>query len=546
MADASNWEEAMHTSICTALAGILSLLSLAACGPSTGSVSAVDPPVGIYDEQVEGSNAVIYADTPEILRYYVPDTGWQEREMEAPEETCTLTLAAASQGAETQAQQFLQGQTDTLTLKTGEFVVVELNGAHWITRTEVGLEAGGPLEVWITDGTGSNRYRADTLTQSGSIAYDARTLCSYLKLQCPETEDLVQISRLQVSGIPTLYEQVLRQLPEDKEVLGARDEENPLSIYRLPLNESVCSLADKLLNGMQDLTDHEKIMVFMQYISEWYVGLDNGLHYLALGSYIESCGGYSNVLAALAATQGLDARIVNLHNYPQNNGHTVCEIYYDGAWHIYDPTHGAFYTSTPENRVSPTVLSYEELSAGKGDSPEITCVVTAPERLTSETSYGFLGPAIYEKANPQGPIGPTQMMFFPLNMDLSTGDSRITRKEYTTAYQGISYIGAANMNTQQLWTIDGLTLGQRYQFILTAVAVGGEIGGDFVARVAGERATIAQNAQHTFNNASPDSMEWVIEFIAQSDTVRLLLSHDYQGPDYHYITTESFELRACS
>lgn len=60
MADASNWEEAMHTSICTALAGILSLLSLAACGPSTGSVSAVDPPVGIYDEQVEGSNAVIY------------------------------------------------------------------------------------------------------------------------------------------------------------------------------------------------------------------------------------------------------------------------------------------------------------------------------------------------------------------------------------------------------------------------------------------------------------------------------------------------------
>lgn len=169
-----------------------------------------------------------------------------------------------------------------------------------------------------------------------------------------------------------------------------------------------------------------------------------------------------------------------------------------------------------ENRVSPTVLSYEELSAGKGDSPEITCVVTAPERLTSETSYGFLGPAIYEKANPQGPIGPTQMMFFPLNMDLSTGDSRITRKEYTTAYQGISYIGAANMNTQQLWTIDGLTLGQRYQFILTAVAVGGEIGGDFVARVAGERATIAQNAQHTFNNASPDSMEWVIESLLPS------------------------------
>ena len=546
MADASNWEEAMHTSICTALAGILSLLSLAACGPSTGSVSTVDPPVGIYDEQVEGSNAVIYADTPEILRYYVPDTGWQEREMEAPEETCTLTLAAASQGTETQAQQFLQGQTDTLTLKAGEFVVVELNGAHWITRTEVGLEAGGPLEVWITDGTGSNRYRADTLTQSGSIAYDARTLCSYLKLQCPETEDLVQISRLQVSGIPTLYEQVLRQLPEDQEVLGPRDEENPLSIYRRPLNKSVYSLADHLLNGMQDLTDHEKIMVFMQYISEWYVGLDNGQHYLALGSYIESCGGYSNVLAALAATQGLDARIVNLHNYPKNNGHTVCEIYYDGAWHIYDPTYGAFYTSTPENKVSPTVLSYEELSAGAGNASNITCVVIDPDRLTSEASYGFLGPAIYEKADPKGIVSGENPMHYPLTISYKEGGTTIDRSQFDTSRQGISVLGSAYICFMQDWTLDGLTPGQKYQFILTADFVGGETGGDFEAHVTGEQAAIVRNGTHSFNNASPESMEWVIEFIAQADTVQLLFSHEYRGPDYHYITTNSFELRACS
>ena len=291
---------------------------------------------------------------------------------------------------------------------------------------------------------------------------------------------------------------------------------------------------------------HEKIMVFMQYISEWYVGLDNGQHYLALGSYIESCGGYSNVLAALAATQGLDARIVNLHNYPKNNGHTVCEIYYDGDWHIYDPTYGAFYTSTPENKVSPTVLSYEELSAGAGNASNITCVVIDPDRLTSEVSYGFLGPAIYEKADPKGIVSGENPMHYPLTISYKEGGTTIDRSQFDTSRQGISVLGSAYICFMQDWTLDGLTPGQKYQFILTADFVGGETGGDFEAHVTGEQAAIVRNGTHSFNNASPESMEWVIEFIAQADTVQLLFSHEYRGPDYHYITTNSFELRACS
>ena len=495
MAVASNWEETMHTSICTALAGILSLLSLAACGPSTGSVSAVDPPVGIYDEQVEGSNAVIYADTPEILRYYVPDTGWQEREMEAPEEVCTLTLAAASQGTETQAQQFLQGQTDTLTLKAGEF-------------------------------------------------YDARTLCAYLKLQCPETEDVVQISDLQVSGIPTLYEQVLRQLPEDKEVLGARDEKNPLSIFRIPLRESIYRLADALLAGTEGLTDHEKIMVFMEFISDFYIGSEvHSSDELGCRTYIGACGGYSNLLAALANTQEIPARLLTLGNYPVNDGHAVCEVYYDGAWHLYDPTYGAYYTSTPEDRVSPEVLSFADLSTGAGDAPDITCVVTVPDRLTSEASYGFLGPAIYEKANPKGVLDSTTPMHYPLFITYTEGGTTIDRSQFDASRQGITFLGITSTNYMQDWTLDGLTPGQKYQFILTADFVGGEIGGDFIASAAASGGRITQNAQHTFNNNAPESMEWVIDFTAEASTVQIKLSHHYQGPDYHYITTESFAIR---
>lgn len=103
-------------------------------------------------------------------------------------------------------------------------------------------------------------------------------------------------------------------------------------------------------------------------------------------------------------------------------------------------------------------------------------------------------------------------------------------------------MGVAYINYLQDWTIDGLTPGQQYQFIVTADCVGGEIGGDFQARVTADHATIVQNETHIFNNASPESMEWVIEFIAQADTVQLLLSHGYQGPDYHYISLQSFAI----
>lgn len=38
-------------------------------------------------------------------------------------------------------------------------------------------------------------------------------------------------------------------------------------------------------------------------------------------------------------------------------------------------------------------------------------------------------------------------------------------------------------------------------------------------------------------------MEWVIEFTAQSDAVELDLTHDYRGPEYHYIRPIQFELQ---
>ena len=518
-------------------------LAMTGCG-SMGVPSTDIPeiPLREYDDRIEGSNAVIMADTPQELRYCIPDTGWQTSEMEAAEEVCDLFAIASSEGLEEQAAQFIQGEVDSLNLSAGEFVVVEVNGAHWLSSIEMQLSPNSSLEVSITDGAASKEFDTKLLTKTGTIDYEDRTLCNYIKIQCPDNAEMVQISELEVSGTPTLYEQVLRELSEDTVVMGPRDENNPLHIYRMSLNQSVYSLADRLLNGSQDLTNHEKIMVFMEFISEWYVGFDNAQHYLALGSYIESCGGYSNVLAALATTQGLEARIVNMYNYPQYSGHTVCEIYYDEAWHIYDPTNGAFYTDTPEDTKNPNVLSYEELSRGEGNSPDITCVVTTPDRLISEMSYGFLGPAIYEAGNPSGVIGPDQPMTFPLTINL-LDDACITSNEYTTAYQGISYIGSANVNAQHSWTICGLESGKNYQFIVLADKIGGELFAPFEIAAESQSCQITTGKTHVFDSDDVNTMEWIIEFTAESETAELLLTHNYSGPDYHYIRIRSFEIK---
>ena len=115
--------------------------------------------------------------------------------------------------------------------------------------------------------------------------------------------------------------------------MGERDEKNPVNVYRIPVTESFYQL---VLEGATDLTEHEKLMVFMDFISDFYYGADvDARDELSCQSYICFCGGYSNLLAVLACTQNLPARLYTLGNYPTDTGHAVCEIYYNNAWHMY-------------------------------------------------------------------------------------------------------------------------------------------------------------------------------------------------------------------
>lgn len=490
---------------------------------------------------VEGVCQPVFAQTEQERAQYIPQTGWREEEAKAEKINCGMSVySVAGSITVEQAQAFIDGQETLLPLAEGDTIVLRLDGAYRLRDVQC-TYMGGPLTLHATDAGGAYRFGESLELSSGQTEVTQQTLTSYIKLAAGADAEITAFS---VSGIPALYTQIVAQMTEDPDVLDAHDPNNPVSIYLRPIKQSVYLLAEKLLNGHENLTAHEKIMVFMDYISEWNIGTDDGQTYLSLQSCTGACGEYSNILAALAVSVGIPGRLITLGNYPANDGHAVCELYHDGGWHLYDPTYGAYYT-TADGQLTidkpQTVLSFEQLQQGMGDSPQVTCIVTAPWRLTGAASYSFLGPAIYEKAWPKGVVGPDKPLIYPLTYVM--GDTgKLNKDSFTAAYQGISYLGAGDRNQHHDWTVTNLISGNTYSFVIQGSFVGGEIGGDFMAYAVGTDANISAGKEHVFNNDNPDSLCWSIEFTAEAETVHLYLTHPYAGSLWHYISLESLEL----
>ena len=158
---------------------------------------------------------------------------------------------------------------------------------------------------------------------------------------------------------------------DDLIVLQGTDVQNPLYPYRIPVKSCVYNLADTILGKeSQSLTKHEKILRFMQYIEQFEVDVLSGYtgeEYLQvlIDEKRGQCGDYSNLLAALCATQGIETRLITLGNYPEGSGHAVIEALVNGKWAMYDPTYSLYYIRVNEDGIA-EVLSFEELRNGRG------------------------------------------------------------------------------------------------------------------------------------------------------------------------------------
>ncbi len=502
----------------------------------------LSPSKMIIDETlIEGANEIVFAVTPEERAKYVPKTIWRQAEKNVDEEENTFTFVAASERLnEKDIVRFLSGDSKILRMGKNDWFLLALNVPYWLS--ELGICAKGNLTAMVTDRSMVKHYEEMEFSVPQVKAFDAPLLCKYLLVKASD-ETGVELRYLHTKGKTVFASQIARTMGENPVVLDEKDPKNPLNVWRFPLRRNYYNLAEKLLEGSGTLSNHQKMMVFMDYIADFYVGLST--NEVGIEEYIGACGEYSDLLSALAWTQKMPARIVTMGNYPTYKGHTVCEVFYDNAWHLYDPTYGAYYTvSSAEEAEHPYVLGFEELTQGGGNTPDAVCVVTVPQRLERRDSYGFLGPHIYEAANPKGVIGPNHPLIYPLVLEISSDErSSLTAQDFSTKYQGIEYIGAAGINNMHEWTLKGLKEGERYDFVVTAESYNGDRPGKFIAKAMSKNASILFGTEHHFDNGEPASMQWRITFIPSSDTADVLLTHDYRGPDFCFVRFSGFELR---
>ncbi|HMB25251.1 MAG: transglutaminase domain-containing protein, partial [Chloroflexota bacterium] len=101
------------------------------------------------------------------------------------------------------------------------------------------------------------------------------------------------------------------------------------------------------------------------------------------------CGGRGVSFETLVRLIGIPARWVNIYGLVSQGGHTVVEVYYDGQWHLYDPTYGTFFYSKPEYDKSGVVSSLNELVTESPEEWYVFKVVNQPWGEYDESTRSF-------------------------------------------------------------------------------------------------------------------------------------------------------------
>ncbi len=418
-----------------------------------------------------------------------------------------------------------------------EYIRLDFSNCPYIPQT---------IHAWSTDSAGKRKYQDIfrlTASRESKLIIPVDKSFAFIRLDASSFR-----KNPQAPDSPTVYPEISfnldaaqltrfkgdRQLQE-KALLSAADPANPLRIIRSPITEFCRELASHLLGG-ENLTDFEKIMVFMEHITGFKVGVpSSGRPDAVLLERIGSCGSYSNALLALTTTCGLEGRLLSLANYPENSGHAVTEIFVDGKWRVFDPTYGLYF----KDAASGEIMSFEEL---RNPANKAVPVYLNQERYAfSGERTGWGTQAVYLHANPAGVIGPDRPMFYPLKFDLN---GRTSLEPPDLGWQGSAYIGAAMINNNWEWTLSGLIQGREYEFILLPSSIGGDLGADefeFKCRILEDGEKQGKSLDFKVNRAELNPIK--ISFTASAPEMRLEFTHPYRGPEFHYLTIRRFELK---
>lgn len=146
------------------------------------------------------------------------------------------------------------------------------------------------------------------------------------------------------------------------------------------------------------------------------------------------CYGMALAFVALCRGAGLPARVNAFRNLEVMEAHNMAEVYYGGAWHLFDPTYGVFFYTSENFDGSGRIASLRDLAAHQ--TPRYAFEVTAnlwtgafdgqvnTKRVPSETKcgeYPFTLLEFYErvftKAFPVIPFDGVATSY-PLDLDL--------------------------------------------------------------------------------------------------------------------------------
>ncbi|MEZ5552620.1 MAG: transglutaminase domain-containing protein [Pseudomonadales bacterium] len=300
----------------------------------------------------------------------------------------------------------------------------------------------------------------------------------------------------------------------DRPIIAAVDPTNPLHIFRVPVTRRIEFLAEQLAHGTASI--FEFFERSMTYIDGFKVGFaSDATPDATVLERVGACGTFSGTLLALCRCHGIEGRYINFHNYPENNGHTVCELLIAGQWMLFDPTTHIYYSAKSIPGAQP--LAYE----GVRDRYLAGAPVYRNGGNTRSGRDLYSGADIFLKADPQGVIGPSRALRFPLKLHL-TERPVVTRPEFGTTFQGAVYIGAAGTNHEHRWDLQGLVPGNRYRFGFKPKWLGGDLSiGDSTFRIITtiEGGSFMRQPPSTLDFSTGTAESWSTEFEATCTSI---------------------------
>jgi hypothetical protein len=159
--------------------------------------------------------------------------------------------------------------------------------------------------------------------------------------------DANHIRRLKITAPPTYPEAGVVDVgevnfEEEEEIDQRQNPARPL-IYDSENNDYYCNLFDRITKGLSG--NHQKIDAINEYVAKRHNPRENAWSFHSARQIIERgaphCSNLAFAMAILCAAGGYPSRTIHTSDDPQySNTHVAMEVYYDDAWHLYDPTYG--------------------------------------------------------------------------------------------------------------------------------------------------------------------------------------------------------------